>query len=369
MQHENRMPRLLLLASTLAFAAGCSIVNDADDFVIDEGCNLDLTIERFIPHVRQRVEYRVVHEDGDGIVLDDGRVTPRLDALAVFEPLGFENGRLIMPGSVFPQTSTGLRAGGVDFWADVNRTMGFQFDPSSADHGWSLSDICRDLPRATANVPVSPFFADADEGSVFVHNVDFDDLIDPDGLPLGVEVEFEGLAGGLPDGVNVEVAMAVPRLAPEALPMVLEAPLIGGAFPLDERTLEATAVSMGNPHLVSFDDVGEERLVLGPALGADPRFPEGVNVGFGRMGPDAMTLHVFERGSGWTRACGTGACAAAVAAVETGRWARGRPLPIDLPGGRLVLTVGERDQPVRMRGPARRVFSGTVELPATSRSE
>ncbi len=172
-----------------------------------------------------------------------------------------------------------------------------------------------------------------------------------------------------PDGVNVEVAMAVPRLAPEALPMVLEAPLIGGAFPLDERTLEATAVSMGNPHLVSFDDVGEERLVLGPALGADPRFPEGVNVGFGRMGPDAMTLHVFERGSGWTRACGTGACAAAVAAVETGRWARGRPLPIDLPGGRLVLTVGERDQPVRMRGPARRVFSGTVELPATSRSE
>ncbi len=204
MQHENRMPRLLLLASTLAFAAGCSIVNDADDFVIDEGCNLDLTIERFIPHVRQRVEYRVVHEDGDGIVLDDGRVTPRLDALAVFEPLGFENGRLIMPGSVFPQTSTGLRAGGVDFWADVNRTMGFQFDPSSADHGWSLSDICRDLPRATANVPVSPFFADADEGSVFVHNVDFDDLIDPDGLPLGVEVEFEGLAGGLPDGVNVD---------------------------------------------------------------------------------------------------------------------------------------------------------------------
>ncbi|MEO0321792.1 MAG: diaminopimelate epimerase [Myxococcota bacterium] len=165
-----------------------------------------------------------------------------------------------------------------------------------------------------------------------------------------------------PGGLDVEVAMAVPQLAAEALPLDHDGPLVGGAFPLGERTLEATAVSMGNPHLVTFDDVGDARFTLGPALGADPRFPEGVNVGFGRMGQGAMTLHVFERGSGWTRACGTGACAAAVAAVETGRWERGRPLPVDLPGGRLTLTVGARDQPVRMRGPARRVFAGDVEL-------
>ncbi|MEM1414979.1 MAG: diaminopimelate epimerase [Myxococcota bacterium] len=163
------------------------------------------------------------------------------------------------------------------------------------------------------------------------------------------------------DGVEVEVVMAVPSLEPAALPFTHAGPLVGGAFAIGDATLEATAVSMGNPHLVTFDDVGEARVVLGPAIGADPRFPEGVNVGFARMGPDALRLDVFERGSGWTRACGTGACAAAVAAVETGRWERGRPLPVDLPGGRLTLTVGAPGQPVRMRGPARHVFSGDVD--------
>jgi diaminopimelate epimerase len=114
---------------------------------------------------------------------------------------------------------------------------------------------------------------------------------------------------------------------------------------------------------VSFDDVGERRLVLGPAVGGDRRFPQGVNVGFARqLGAAQFELAVFERGSGWTQACGTGACAAAIAAVETGRARRGVPIEVRLPGGALSIKVADPDQPVSMTGPARYVFEGLIEL-------
>ena len=71
---------------------------------------------------------------------------------------------------------------------------------------------------------------------------------------------------------------------------------------------------------------------------------------------------MWERGVGWTMACGTGACAAAVAAVETGRAERGRPLAVHLPGGPLTIVVGAEGEPVRMTGPARRVFAGRVAI-------
>jgi diaminopimelate epimerase len=76
-----------------------------------------------------------------------------------------------------------------------------------------------------------------------------------------------------------------------------------------------------------------------------------------------MELHVYERGAGWTRACGTGACAAAVAAVETGRAVRGQPIEVRLPGGSLEITVGRRADRISMAGPARHVFTGSVALP------
>ena len=71
---------------------------------------------------------------------------------------------------------------------------------------------------------------------------------------------------------------------------------------------------------------------------------------------------MLERGAGWPQACGTGACAAAVAAVETGRAERGAPIQVVLPGGPLTIIVGAPGEPVRMRGPARHVFDGTVDL-------
>ena len=75
-----------------------------------------------------------------------------------------------------------------------------------------------------------------------------------------------------------------------------------------------------------------------------------------------MRLDVLERGAGWTQACGTGACAAAVAAVETGRAARDEPLTIRLPGGALIVTVRAPGDSVSMQGPSRFVFLGETEL-------
>ena len=163
---------------------------------------------------------------------------------------------------------------------------------------------------------------------------------------------------------ELEVEMAVPKRAPKDVPLDAETAWVDKRFELaiDETShaLSLTCVSMGNPHAVTFDDVAETRAVLGPAIERHPRFPAGVNVGFARMDGSAIDLAVFERGVGWTRACGTGACAAAVAAVVTERAERFVPIPVRLPGGTLTITVRGDDQGVLMRGPARHVFSGDL---------
>ena len=123
------------------------------------------------------------------------------------------------------------------------------------------------------------------------------------------------------------------------------------------------AVSMGNPHAIAFVDEDPEALARteGPDAEVDPVFPDRTNVEFARMRDDGLTLWVWERGCGITQACGTGACATACAAVWAGLHAPGIPLAVDLPGGRLWITVPEdRSAGVHMRGPARVVFDGTI---------
>lgn len=163
------------------------------------------------------------------------------------------------------------------------------------------------------------------------------------------------------DGI-IEVWMRAPSLVPSDLPLVADHPWIDHPIEVGGHRLRVTAVSMGNPHAVTFDEVGFEREAIGPALERDPRFPERVNVGFGTETDDGLELRVWERGVGWTEACGTGACAAAVAAVETGRARRGRDHRVRLPGGSLTIRVQEPGEPVRMTGPARWVFSGRARL-------
>jgi diaminopimelate epimerase len=124
-----------------------------------------------------------------------------------------------------------------------------------------------------------------------------------------------------------------------------------------------SAVSMGNPHAVTFDPLRGREAELGPRIEKDPRFRAGANVGFAQVrAKDELELVVWERGVGFTLACGTGACAAAVAAVETGRASRHAPITVHLPGGPLTIRVGDPGTPIEMTGPARRVFDGEIEL-------
>lgn len=160
---------------------------------------------------------------------------------------------------------------------------------------------------------------------------------------------------------DIEVLMAVPSFEPASVPFLGEGPLLDASVPIDEGSWAMTAVGMGNPHALLFDQPHLDearRLTLGPAIQAAPLFPQGVNVGFARSMDGGFVLDVLERGAGWTMACGTGACACGAAAVRTGRWERGRPMQVRLPGGELTITIHGEDDPVSMRGPARHVFDG-----------
>jgi len=188
-------------------------------------------------------------------------------------------------------------------------------------------------------------------------------VVDTGAGPHTVEVDGSADERG---SRQVLVAMRRASLAAADVLRHGQGEFIDAPFDVDGRGLKLSCVSMGNPHAVLFEPVEghAEMASLGPRIEKDPRFLAGANVGFARMrGEDALDLTVWERGVGFTLACGTGACAAAVAAVESGRAQRGRPLAVRLPGGTLTIRVGERDAPIAMRGPARAVFRGELSTP------
>ena len=132
----------------------------------------------------------------------------------------------------------------------------------------------------------------------------------------------------------------------------------------DGRTVTGTPVSVGNPHFVIFvDDIDEAPLYeLGPLIEKHEAFPGGINVEFVQvLAGDRIRMRVWERGSGVTMACGTGACASAAAAVKTGRCGGDGSVTVVLDGGRLEIDVRE-DGTVVMTGPAETVYEGEAEL-------
>jgi diaminopimelate epimerase len=157
---------------------------------------------------------------------------------------------------------------------------------------------------------------------------------------------------------SVRVDMGEPILQAERIPTTLLGnPPTNVALP--QHGLTVTCVSMGNPHCVTNVDELTDGLVLGvgPRVERDPVFPKRVNVEFVKVNrPDDVSVRVWERGSGETLACGTGACAVAVAGVVTGRTQRN--VTAHLPGGDLQLYWSESDNHVYMTGPAVEVFSG-----------
>ena len=125
---------------------------------------------------------------------------------------------------------------------------------------------------------------------------------------------------------------------------------------------EGTFVSMGNPHYVIFvDDIeGVDLEAEGSRLEYHPRFPQRCNIEFAQVRQDGIRMRVWERGSGITMACGTGACATAVAAALTGRATRRSHVIMD--GGTLDIHWNEADDHVHLGGPATIVFEGSIEL-------
>lgn len=181
--------------------------------------------------------------------------------------------------------------------------------------------------------------------------------IDTDAGPHLVRVSDRGRHG------EVEVSMRPASLDAADVLRDASGTFLDAPFQVDGTTVRISAVSMGNPHAVTFDDVGQREAELGPRIERDPRFRAGANVGFARMrDKKSMDLRVWERGVGFTLACGTGACAAAVAAVETGRAPRDEAIAVHLPGGPLSIRVGERGERIDMTGPARWVFEGEVDF-------
>jgi diaminopimelate epimerase len=131
-------------------------------------------------------------------------------------------------------------------------------------------------------------------------------------------------------------------------------------FVVGPERVRALRVSMGNPHVVVLDGPDASRAgTVGPAIEA--QVPGGVNVGFGRAAGSSVDLVVWERGAGLTEACGTGACAAAVAALHEGLLVGPGPVTVRLPGGALEITV-DADLRVRMKGQAEKVFEGETGL-------
>mgnify|MGYP000254329905 CR=1 FL=1 len=164
---------------------------------------------------------------------------------------------------------------------------------------------------------------------------------------------------------SVLVDMGCPAFAPAKIPVKLDGDrvMMRPVFLAGEKR-EISCVSMGNPHVVIFvEDVNRIPLEqVGPQIETDSLFPERVNVSFAQIvDKNDIVMRVWERGIGETAACGTGACAVAVAAVENGFCTRGADIDVRLPGGTLVVRYQE-DGKVWLTGDANTDFTGTIEI-------
>ncbi|NNJ94107.1 MAG: diaminopimelate epimerase, partial [Halobacteria archaeon] len=195
----------------------------------------------------------------------------------------------------------------------------------------------------------------------------FMQFVHEQGLTAAERIAVETAGGTLElvrtaDG-QVTVNMGIPRLEPADIPF--DAPARATHYGLDtgSATVEIAAVSMGNPHAVlRVDDIDAAPVAgLGPLIERHPRFPQRVNAGFMQI-IDAGTirLRVYERGTGETLACGSGACAAVVAGRLWGQL--NDTVKVMLNGGELMVSWADEGAPVMMTGPATTVYRGQIDL-------
>ena len=162
---------------------------------------------------------------------------------------------------------------------------------------------------------------------------------------------------------RVSVSMGRPEFRPERIPFVADEQAERYTLQAGERELDVAVLSMGNPHcVIEVDAVATAEIgLLGPLIERHDRFPERTNVGFMAVrGPQEIDLRVFERGVGETLACGTGACAAVVAARQIGKLTD--DVRVNLPGGQLVVSWRGDADAVWLTGNAELISEGTIDL-------
>ena len=169
-----------------------------------------------------------------------------------------------------------------------------------------------------------------------------------------------GLLSGEDLGAEVEVSIGEPRFAWNEIPLAYA--MDTAALPMAWDGLqEPMALNVGNPHVVFFvedlDAIPLEQ--IGPAIENDANFPERINVNVAQKVGDGLRLKTWERGSGLTLACGTGACATGVAAIKSKL--ASSPVTVAMPGGSLTI-AWKPGEPIRMRGTATHVFEGYLDL-------
>jgi diaminopimelate epimerase len=187
--------------------------------------------------------------------------------------------------------------------------------------------------------------------------------------PAGEALVLETKAGLLPvervSDTVFTVDMGPPRLAWNEIPLRdpypdTRAVAVETRFSQAPELQSASAVSMGNPHAIFWveDAQAYDLAAIGPTLEHDPAFPERANISFAQVvSPERIVLRVWERGAGATRACGSAACAAVVAAARKGL--TGRKATVSLPGGDLLIEWREGDDHVLMTGPVELEHEGT----------
>lgn len=246
---------------------------------------------------------------------------------------------------------------------------------SDRHFGVGADGIILIMPSKVADFRMRMYNADGSEGKMCGNGSRcVAKYVYDNGLTRKTEVTLETLAGikvlkmhlgadGKVDTVTVDMG--------EPILTAAEVPALSASERMVEENLPTakhgdfavTAVSMGNPHGVIFVDEITDELVLGagPELERHSAFPDRANIEFVKViDGETVQMRVWERGSGETLACGTGACATAVAAALTGR--TNRKVTVKLIGGDLSIEWNEKDNHVYMTGPARTVFTGVWTL-------
>lgn len=162
---------------------------------------------------------------------------------------------------------------------------------------------------------------------------------------------------------QVTVNMGAPRFTPNEIPLLAETEQLQYSLSVGSELVNISAVSMGNPHAVQVVESVDTAPVAiqGPLIESHASFPKRVNAGFMQIVDEHhIRLRVFERGSGETLACGSGACAAVVSGIRLGRLQS--PVDVEMLGGKLQIEWAGENQPVWMTGPAQIVFDGEIDI-------